>query len=848
MAHPKPSTRVRKRDGDGSGTRTADAYDPLDAAGALPSPLTGRPYSAERGRWAATWSKFPLYADKAKLRALSDSFDRNSVTIVVSGTGSGKTVLAVPLMLARMLEAGRPGRVGVTIPKRTTVLAAAQTGAMTLDVPLGEEVGYQFRGAPPTSWGESTKLLYATDGTLLVQSRRDPMLREFSAVVVDEAHERPVPTDLLLAALRGALGARPELRLAVMSATIDPAVFVRYFEAAGLSVGLVEVAGQPNHPIERRFSPPQAGAAGGHLAAGLAAVRRVFEDMASGREPSGNVLLFVPLTKDTTGGCKQLGREGGADEGGEKDGEKRRREGKGGEDAAFPAAAAAASSATCVPLYGKMSAAERDLALAPPPASEGKGEGKGKGKGKGGQSAPRLYIATNVAESSLTIPDLRHVIDTGLQLVSEWDAQAHGTRVAREMATQAQITQRIGRAGRTAPGVAHLLYTQAQLDAQPVFPRPAMLSIDFSETLLQEMSADGSRGPAWFVRSLITPPSVFQLADAVATLHFYGLLSAHPLGTPMGAQAQAPPPPSGTVPGGPAPGPPLAPPVPFSEMPYARLRLGGPKNTQADAVVANALTAALLTTHTYRPTRFGRLVSMAMDRLKLGLPNALLVAAGAVRGADVAADAGELALLLEACGGELGSLWLEASGPRPRATFRKEQAGSGGQRQQQRSDHAALLRIFRTRVSPAGGPGDLVALGLAPGPWLSVRDAVRSSAGAAAAFAQRFGDELRQLCPPRFRSLTVGGSAGLESAVAVSRGFNIARSVGGGRAVTLGALRPTRCEVRPLMQGSPAPVPAGALFVFEQLMLGGAAASVSGVTVVSAGDGARAPRSAKRRE
>lgn len=282
-------------------------------------------------------------------------------------------------------------------------------------------------------------------------------------------------------------------------------------------------------------------------------------------------------------------------------------------------------------------------------------------------------------------------------------------------------------------------------------------------------------------------------------------------------------------------------PVQFSSMPYAVVKYG--RSAQADAVATNALTTVLLHTHEFRPTRFGRLVSLAMDRLKLGLSNALLAVAGVVHGC--ASDAGTLALLLESCGGELHTLWMSGDrAPSARSLGLDEGPAAAGA-------HESLLRVFRERAEPAGGPGELASIGLAPGPWLGIRDAVRSGAQKVAAFGDRFADELRQSCPPRFAGLApkrrTGQSGGsgpaLRRAVVAARGFNAARLLqqpGGSQAVTLNALRPMRCDVRPLLgqarrggssEGDRAKGSKGRVCVFEQLVIGAGGAAISGISL-----------------
>ena len=451
--------------------------DPLDAAGLR------RRYSAGRAAWAAQWREFPMYADKRTLRAFRDAARDHAVTLVISATGSGKTVVVPPLMLAD-LDAGRllgPGgggggqgrrAVAVTIPKRVTAESAARRAAVTLDAAVGGEVGFAYRGAPPGSAGAATRLLYCTDGALLAQARRDPLLRGYAVVVVDEAHERSVPTDLLLLALRGALEARAgDLRVVIMSATIDPALFAAYF-SRGASLGpprapqaskgspppaegvaVVRVAGAPLHPVEWRFAARDA-TAEDYMERGVQALLGHLLSPGPTKGVPRDALMFVATTREAQEGCRLLAVAGGRG----------------------PSAGRLPAGVACAGLYGRQAKEAQQRALAPPPAPRG---------------ATRVLFATNVAESSLTVPGLGHVVDSGMQLTSAWDAAAHGVRLSRGLASRAQITQRVGRVGRTSPGVAHLLYTRATYDALPEFPPPAVRLIDMSEFLLAAM-ADGA--------------------------------------------------------------------------------------------------------------------------------------------------------------------------------------------------------------------------------------------------------------------------------------------------------------------------------------------------------------------
>ncbi|GAX85681.1 hypothetical protein CEUSTIGMA_g13095.t1 [Chlamydomonas eustigma] len=455
--------------------------DPLDAAGILPlNPLTGKPYSAKRAAWAAKWSQFPLYRDKAVLRALVASFRENDVTIVVSGTGSGKTVLSVPLMRS---VADGDGMIVATIPKRATVYAAAITGAMTLDAEIGKDVGYQYRGSPSSARSSTTRVLYSTDGSVLAQAVQDPRLSGLSALLIDEVHERGVPSDFLLLAARQAILARRaandprRLRLAVMSATIDPTAFKAYFEHAGLKVGLVQVEGAAMFPVELRFRAASERAPKDYLSWGVETVARVAQ------ESERNVaLLFVPKTRDAASGCD------------------------------FISSKESSLAERCVGLFGKMTRLDQERALNP---SAGK----------------RIFIATNVAESSLTLPGVTHVVDTGLQISVGWDPVDRARLIQLGFASQAQLRQRFGRAGRTGPGVAILSYSEKEFKALPEFPPPSILSEDLSEHMLS-LICNGGKLEVY--SSLLTPPTDAQIAGARRALLHYGLCTEEALPTPKG--------------------------------------------------------------------------------------------------------------------------------------------------------------------------------------------------------------------------------------------------------------------------------------------------------------------------
>jgi HrpA-like RNA helicase len=726
-----------------------DDDDPLDASGSKGTNfLTGRPYSDARMRWARVWMGFPVYAMKDRLRALRASVAANQVTIVVSGTGSGKTVCCPPLILKHAIDHNLPGRVAVTIPKKTTALSAAQTGAMTLDVELGREVGYQYRGAPKDSFDKtSTRLVYSTDGTLLVQARRDPMLSEYAAVIVDEAHERPVPTDMLLLAMKAALARRPEMRLIIMSATIDPAVFISYFGGPA-AVGLVEVAGGTLHPVERMFSMVDS-TPDNYVETGLEVAVRLLKTKTKSRNTikttvnDGDMLFFVATTRDASQGCRAFKQK----------------------------CKTGCEAVDCAGLYSKLGKDAQADVLAPVAAPYTR----------------KLVFATNVAESSLTMSGLTHVIDGGFELSSKWNASTHGMTISKGYASRAQILQRIGRVGRTSPGVARLLYTRKTFDALPMYPPPSILGVDMTEYALAALCGrgnenDAAKGLAAVLSefaSMITPPTPEQLCGAASFLHFHRMVRV----------CKGP---GGSV-------------LDFFDVPY-----GKPQE-------ALRMIDGLVTPH-------GRWVQQVADQLKMSVWNAMLVCAGIVYGC--VQDTGTLASILEATGGELSSLWYgESRGPVLRRVSDKD------------GDHISLLRIYRMVYLPlvASSKKDdraekeaMTRAGMSFGAWRQVRERIANDAPRIARI--RVPEGIVDACP-LYRIQSEGYSS-WERALMAARMYHVAKQrkknkIGGaakgavakgsgGMLTTLAAPKRVECPAQPEFAAALPADKEGALF--EQLL------------------------------
>ncbi|MCJ7638122.1 MAG: DEAD/DEAH box helicase, partial [Nitrososphaeraceae archaeon] len=217
----------------------------LDPDGINPNPLNNKPYSDKYKELAKVWSKLPAYK---KANEIIKKIKENQVILTIFETGAGKTVLNPKFALHAF---NYDAKIGITLPKRIITKSAAEYAALTLDVELGDEVGYQYKGSPPEAKSEKTKLLYATDGTIVSRALKDPKLSDFNAIVIDEAHDRKVQIDFLLYLLRETLKIRPDFKIIIMSATINADLFTNYFK--DFKFAKIEVPGARTYPIESIF-------------------------------------------------------------------------------------------------------------------------------------------------------------------------------------------------------------------------------------------------------------------------------------------------------------------------------------------------------------------------------------------------------------------------------------------------------------------------------------------------------------------------------------------------------------------------------------------------------------------
>lgn len=378
--------------------------------------------------------ELPVSAARDEIaRAIRD----NQVVIVAGATGSGKTTQLPKICL----ELGR-SRIAHTQPRRIAARSIAERIAEELEVPLGTAVGYRVRFTDKVQG--DTRVALMTDGILLNEIHRDRLLRRYDTIIVDEAHERSLNVDFLIGYLRRILPRRPDLKVIVTSATIDPESFAAHFaDADGTPAPIIEVSGR-THPVEIRYRPPDRRRDGRDAETddvdGITAALRELD-----REPQGDVLVFLP-------------------------GEAEIRDAM---DAVRGMYAKDAAPTEVLPLYGRLSAAEQHRVFE---------------RSTVAGVRRRVILATNVAETSLTVPGIRYVVDTGTARISRYSSRTKIQQLPIEAISQASALQRSGRAGRTAPGVAIRLYAEDDFAARDEFTEPEILRTSLAAVILQMLS------------------------------------------------------------------------------------------------------------------------------------------------------------------------------------------------------------------------------------------------------------------------------------------------------------------------------------------------------------------------
>ncbi|MES2077643.1 MAG: ATP-dependent RNA helicase HrpA, partial [Pseudomonadota bacterium] len=421
---------------------------------------------------------------------IAEALVKNQVIIVCGETGSGKTTQLPKICLE--LGRGQAGLIGHTQPRRIAASSTAKRIAQELGTPLGETVGFKVRFADTLMRGASVKLM--TDGILLAETQTDPLLKNYDTIIIDEAHERSLNIDFLLGYLKQLLPRRPDLKVIITSATIDAERFARHFAAAdGKPAPVIEVSGRL-YQVEVRYRPVDrdqpAGGADAAKPAPKAAAARDKRDLMDAvvegvdelcRIGSGDVLVFLPGEREIRDAAEALRKH-------------------------HP------PHVEILPLFARLSAEEQERVFKT-------------------SNARRIVLATNVAETSLTVPGIRYVVDAGLARVKRYSYRNKVEQLQVEPIAQSAANQRAGRCGRVADGVCIRLYEEQDFLLRPKFTEPEILRSSLASVILRMKSlhlTDVETFP------FIEPPLARAIADGYQLLQELGAVDEYNQLTPLG--------------------------------------------------------------------------------------------------------------------------------------------------------------------------------------------------------------------------------------------------------------------------------------------------------------------------
>lgn len=420
----------------------------------------------------------------------------NQVTIIAGETGSGKTT-QIPKMCLE-LGLGDKGLIGHTQPRRLAARTVAERIAEELGVEIGQEVGFQVRFTGEVS--KATKVKLMTDGILLAEIQRDKLLRKYSTIIIDEAHERSLNIDFILGYLKRVLPQRPDLKVIITSATIDPERFANHFGTPDNPAPIIEVSGR-TYPVEIRYRPLSQPKADDDDASDdeleedrdpLDAVCDAVDELAA--EAPGDILVFFSGEREIRDAAEALQARV----------QSNRR----------------LANTEILPLFARLSLQEQHKVFHP-------------------GSKRRIVLATNVAETSLTVPGIKYVIDTGTARISRYSHRTKVQRLPIERVSQASANQRSGRCGRVSDGIAIRLYSEEDFESRPRFTDPEILRTNLAAVILQMTAMGVARGPKDVEEfPFVEPPETRAINDGVTLLRELGALApARPQQGKAGAAA-----------------------------------------------------------------------------------------------------------------------------------------------------------------------------------------------------------------------------------------------------------------------------------------------------------------------
>jgi ATP-dependent helicase HrpA len=447
--------------------RTRDAHARSRAAAGIAVALDSAEQRIAARRAAVPEVRYPeALPVSARRDDIATAIRDHQVVIVAGETGSGKTTQIPKICLE--LGRGVTGLIGHTQPRRLAARTVAARIAEELGTELGGAVGWKVRFTDHV--GENTLVKLMTDGILLAELSGDKMLRQYDTLIIDEAHERSLNIDFILGYLTQLLPRRPDLKVIITSATIDVERFAKHFDAP-----VVEVSGR-SYPVEIRYRPvvdlddPDHDPDRDQLDAIGDAVAELQ------REGDGDILVFLPGEREIRDTADALTKRG-------------------------------LRNTEILPLFARLSTAEQHRVFAPHPGR-------------------RVVLATNVAETSLTVPGIRYVVDTGTARISRYSRRLKVQRLPIEKVSQASANQRAGRCGRVADGIAIRLYSEDDFDARPEFTDPEILRTNLASVILQMISLDlGELTEFPFVER----PDARAVGDGLALLQELGALDGRTL-------------------------------------------------------------------------------------------------------------------------------------------------------------------------------------------------------------------------------------------------------------------------------------------------------------------------------
>ncbi|MCI3911772.1 ATP-dependent RNA helicase HrpA [Pseudomonas viridiflava] len=419
----------------------------------------------------------------AKRDEIKDALLKHQVLIIAGETGSGKTTQLPKICLE--IGRGQHGLIGHTQPRRIAARSVASRVADELATPLGALVGYQVRFEDQSDSNTLIKLM--TDGILLAETQHDRFLERYDTIIVDEAHERSLNIDFLLGYLKTLLPRRPDLKVIITSATIDLQRFSEHFNDAPI----IEVSGR-TFPVDTWYRPltSEQDEEGNSVEDDLTvdqAILATLEELAdferSERKSPGDVLVFLPGEREIRDAAEMLRK-------------------------------AQLRHTEILPLYARLSPAEQQRIFQ-------------------SHSGRRVVLATNVAETSLTVPGIRYVIDTGTARISRYSYRAKVQRLPIEAVSQASANQRKGRCGRVEPGLCVRLYSEEDFNARPEFTDPEILRTNLAAVILQMLHLRLGEITDF---PFIEPPDGKAISDGFNLLQELSAVNRENQLTPLGRQ------------------------------------------------------------------------------------------------------------------------------------------------------------------------------------------------------------------------------------------------------------------------------------------------------------------------